>query len=202
MVDVLEAEFRFSLPRWQNYPETPQAQVCFCGRSNVGKSSLLNCLAGRKSLARVSSTPGRTQALNVFSVALREAEERRTIWFVDLPGYGYANAPASVRKAWRPMMEGYLRRNPMLRAAVLLLDIRRKPNEGDLDFLEMLERFEVPVIPVVTKTDKVPSTKRRKSLRLIADTCDIPANELRVFSSVTRHGRDELLGDLFDLAEV
>lgn len=199
-VDVLDAKFLFGLPKWFRLPQEPIAQVCFCGRSNVGKSSLLNCLAGRKALARVSNTPGRTQAINAFNVVLRKGEERRNIWFVDLPGYGYAEAPAEVRKQWRPMMLSYLRGNPMLRAAVALLDVRRVPGTGDIELFELLEEGEVPVIPVVTKVDKVGTTQRGKHLKEIAAELDIEKGDLRLFSSTTREGRGELLEDLWDLA--
>lgn len=200
-VDVVDARFLFGLPRWKTLPEAPLAQVCFCGRSNVGKSSLLNCLAGRKALARVSNTPGRTQAINVFAVTLRRAEERRTMWFVDLPGYGFAEAPAEVRRQWKPMMLSYLKGNRHLRAAAALLDIRRKPSLEDRELLQLLTECEVPAIPVVTKADKVGKTQRTKHLNEIADSLGMGRGDLWAFSSETREGRADMLAALFELAD-
>ncbi len=198
-VDVLNTEFILSWPRWKKGELEPLPQICFIGRSNVGKSSLLNCVAGRKALARVSRTPGRTQAINVFRATLRRGEERRDVYLVDLPGYGYAKAPQSVRAAWRPMMESYLKKNPDLRAAVALLDIRHKPTGQDLDLFEILENFEVPTLPVATKTDKVGSTHRRKHLKDIAKVLDIEPGDIRTVSSATRHGIDGLLDEFFEV---
>lgn len=200
-VEVLRAEFVLSWPRWRGRELDPVLpQVCFAGRSNVGKSSLLNCLSGRKGLARTSNTPGRTQALNVFRIGLRLGEEQRELYFVDLPGYGYAKAPPSVRAQWSPMMESFLKDNAELRAAVLLFDIRREPNRQDIEVLELLERHQVPLLPVATKVDKVGTTRRGAHMKVLAESTGIEKADFRPFSAPTRQGREDLLAEIFELA--
>src|SRR6266576_4610068 len=129
-------------------PESSLPEVAFAGRSNVGKSSLLNCLVRRKSFARVSRTPGRTREINFFRV-------NNGFVLVDLPGYGYARVSKQQKSEWKPLMESYLRRTTQLRGIVLLLDIRREPSEDDRAMLDFLAEVEVPTIVALTKTDKV-----------------------------------------------
>lgn len=198
---VLKAEFRLSWPNWRRGVLEDLPEVCVVGRSNVGKSSLLNTLVARSGLARTSATPGRTQALNVFDVALRKDGIVRPLYIVDLPGYGYADAPAEVRAQWRPMVQSYFDGSKNLRLALVLLDARReKPNEGDLETLDMLADHNVPTLLVVTKIDKLPKTQRVKPLRSIAQTLEVARESMLVFSSVTREGRDDLLEVVYDAA--
>ncbi len=197
-VSCLRAEFRTSVSKWTGKGVEPLPQVCFCGRSNVGKSSLLNALAGQRQLARASSTPGRTQSINVFGVTLRSGPSERRVNFVDLPGYGFAQAPESVRKAWRPMMQSYFRDNDLLRVAVVLLDIRRDPSDGDFELLQMLEEREIPALPVVTKIDKVTRGARGGELKRIAGVLELEDwRDLRPCSAETRDGIRELLADIW-----
>ncbi|MDQ6716795.1 MAG: ribosome biogenesis GTP-binding protein YihA/YsxC, partial [Gemmatimonadota bacterium] len=129
-------------------PESDLPEVAFAGRSNVGKSSLLNTLVGRRKLARVSKTPGRTREINFFRV-------NDTFVMVDFPGYGYAKISKERKADWRPLIESYLKLTPQLRGIVLLLDIRREPSDDDREMLDFLAEVEIPTIVAVTKADKL-----------------------------------------------
>jgi GTP-binding protein len=131
-----------------HYPEGDQPEIAFVGRSNVGKSSLINVLVNRKNLVRTSSTPGRTQCINFFEV-------NKQFMLVDLPGYGFARVPLAVKKQWAPMIEKYLTVRKNLHGVVLILDIRRTPSTEDVRLLDWLRKFSIPPLLVVTKCDKV-----------------------------------------------
>jgi len=156
----MDIAFLKSAFRESQYPPADKPEVAFAGRSNVGKSSVINVLVKRKKLARTSSTPGRTQAINFFSFGDR-------FNLVDLPGYGYARVPPEVRKTWGGMVETYLRRRSNLRAVVVILDIRRDPGEGDVNLIEWLEHYGKEMILVLTKTDKVSRQKALGRAKLI-----------------------------------
>ncbi len=142
-------------------PSRPGRQVVFLGRSNVGKSSLINILLGAKKLARTSSTPGRTQSVNFYRI-------NDTFWFVDLPGYGFAKVPKQVREAWGPMVEGFLgRRRDEIGLAVLLVDARHDPTAKDRTMGEWLETAGIPYLVVGTKADKLSGNGRSQSLKMI-----------------------------------
>jgi len=200
-IEVTRADFVLSWPKYRRNELEPVPQVCFAGRSNVGKSSLLNSLVNRKALARTSSTPGRTQALNIFRIDLRMSGEVRPAHFVDLPGYGYAKAPGAVRSAWGPMIEGYLREAEDLRAALILLDIRHKPTGQDEEIVEILSGHQIPFLPVATKADKVGRTQRARHLRDIAEQLGFDVPDIRCFSVPEKAGRDGLLEDIWDAVE-
>ncbi len=199
----MDARFAGAFPRWKRgtLPEFPE--ICFAGRSNVGKSSLINLLTSRKGLARTSSTPGRTQSLVVFEARLlRPGTGDRPLHLVDLPGYGWAKVPLSLKKSWAPMVRSYLAGNPLLRCCVLLLDPRRQPGEEDFELLELAEQEGFPVLPVVTKMDKVPKTRRAKELRRVAEALGLDSHEdLWPLSSSTREGVAELMEQLGEMVE-
>ena len=182
---VHSANFITSAPALASCPVSEWPEIAFAGRSNVGKSSLINCLLNRKGLVRTSSTPGRTQLLNYF--AINEA-----LHFVDLPGYGFARAPRSVREKWQPMVHGYLQGRESLRAVIWLLDVRRDPSPEDLEFLDWLEESEIPTIPVVTKVDKVSKNELGRNLAKIASATGLPKELLTPFSVQTRQGHSEV----------
>jgi len=168
-----------------NCPDSTWPEIAFAGRSNVGKSSLINTLLNRKGLVRTSSTPGRTQMLNFFAV-------NEQLHFVDLPGYGFARAPRAVREKWRPMIQNYLGRRENLKAVVWLLDARREPSPEDLQFLDWLEEAARPTIPVVTKADKLSRNELSRQLAAIALATGLDREVFTTFSSVTREGCAEL----------
>jgi len=152
------AEFVKSATRPAEYPPEGAPEIAFAGRSNVGKSSLINRLAGVSRLARTSQTPGRTRLLNWFRV---EPPKGKTILFVDLPGYGYAKVSRGERDAWRPMVEAYLEGRRALRAVVVLIDARRGADAEEQQLIDWLEEVGVEVIAVLTKVDKLAKSKRK-----------------------------------------
>jgi GTP-binding protein len=175
-------------------PDSPLPEVAFAGRSNVGKSSLLNALVRRKSFARVSRTPGRTREINFFRV-------NNNFVLVDLPGYGYARISKEKKAEWRPMIESYLRRTTQLRGIVLLLDIRREPSEDDRAMLDFLAEVEVPTIVALTKTDKLSKAAAQESAVEIARALALEAEQVIPFSAHTGEGRVELLEAITSLVE-
>jgi GTP-binding protein len=176
-------------------PDSPLPEVAFAGRSNVGKSSLLNTLVRRKSFARVSRTPGRTREINFFRV-------NNEFVLVDLPGYGYARISKEKKAEWRPMIESYLRRTTQLRGIVLLLDIRREPSEDDRAMLDFLAEVEVPTIVALTKTDKLSKAVARDRPGEIARALALEIEQIIPFSAQTGEGRVELLDAITTLVGV
>jgi GTP-binding protein len=182
---VKSTEFVKSATRPAHYPEGDLPEIAFAGRSNVGKSSLVNVLVNRKNLVRTSSTPGRTQLINFFKV-------NEDFMLVDLPGYGYAKVPLAVKKDWRPMMETYLSKRRNLRGVVLILDIRRTPTEDDLQMLKWLRAYSIPPILVVTKCDKVSKNERAKQIAVITAALGVKKEELSFFSALSKEGKDDI----------
>ena len=168
---------------WRPTHELPE--VAFAGRSNVGKSSLLNALVRRKAFARVSKTPGRTREINFFGV-------NGAFVLVDLPGYGYARVSKERQAEWRPLIESFLRRSPRLVGIVQLLDIRREPTDDDRQMLDLLAEIGLPTLVCVTKTDKLSKAAVATRVREMALTLALDADQIIPFSAVTGAGRDEL----------
>ena len=171
-------------------------QVAFSGRSNVGKSSLINTLLRRtrNKVAHVSGKPGKTRALNFFRV-------NDDFFLVDLPGYGYAKVPQDMRDAWKRLMEWYLGESGAVRGVVHLVDARRAPTEDDRQMVEYLATVGLPTLVVMTKMDKLKRSERRKAVTLAADTLAVDQDQLLPFSSKTGEGRDTLLAALDVLLE-
>ena len=184
-MQIKTAQFVKSATRPGNYPPAERPEIAFAGRSNVGKSSLLNVMVQRKSLVRTSSTPGRTQLINFFDL-------NGELYLVDLPGYGFAKVPMAVKKQWGPMIQTYLQSRQSLCAVVVLFDIRRVPREEDLQLLDWLEEYEVPTIPVITKVDKVSRNRRAAQITPIVEATGLPAEAFTLFSALTKEGRDEI----------
>jgi GTP-binding protein len=182
----MDATFIKSAFNESQYPPEDRPEIAFAGRSNVGKSSLINVLLNRKGLAKTSSRPGRTQAINFFGIG-------KGLYLVDLPGYGYARVPIAVKRTWRQMVETYLRHRPNLKAVVVILDIRRDLSQGDRDLLRWLKHYGIPSIPVLTKADKLSRQQGLKQAQWIArQLSETSSAGPTLFSSKTRQGREEI----------
>jgi len=175
-------------------PESSLPEVAFAGRSNVGKSSLLNSLVRRKSFARVSRTPGRTREINFFRI-------NNGFVLVDLPGYGYARVSKEKKAEWKPLIQSYLRRTTQLRGIVLLLDIRREPSDDDLAMLDFLAETEVPTIVALTKKDKLTKAAALQRAAKISRSLALGSEQVIPFSAQTGEGRVELLEAITELVE-
>ncbi|HKU43231.1 MAG TPA: ribosome biogenesis GTP-binding protein YihA/YsxC [Polyangiales bacterium] len=161
---IKDASFVLSARDVRELPAPTFAEVVFAGKSNVGKSSLLNALCGRRALARVSATPGATRGINLFRVELGDA----VLHFVDLPGYGYAQRSKQERKAWGPMIEGYLRERAGIVLSVVIVDVRRGVADEDQQLLEFLDSLGHTSVIVATKLDKLPKAQRKPALAALA----------------------------------
>jgi len=191
VMKVISAIFVKSAAKPADYPSAVLPEFAFAGRSNVGKSSLINTLANRKRLVKTSSTPGRTQLINFFEI-------NSTISLVDLPGYGWAKVPYAVQKKWGPMIETYLQTRKTLKAVVIIMDIRRLPRQEEFDLMAWLADARIPGIPVLTKSDKISKTNRIKQIRNISEALKFKKGTVTLFSSKTRLGRDDLWDKLTD----
>mgnify|MGYP001764096729 CR=1 FL=1 len=190
---ITSAEFVTSAVRPAQFPPPDLPEFAFAGRSNVGKSSLINTLVSRRKLVQTSSTPGKTRLINFFRI-------NGALMFVDLPGYGYARVSEEERRRWRPMVEQYISGRDNLKAVVVVLDIRRTPNAEDGQLLQWLDHQEIPCLLVATKADKLSKTAQRKQLALIADALETDSEEIVLFSAKSRTGRDTLWRALAEMA--
>lgn len=191
--EIRDAAFVLSAREVHGLPAPTFAEIAFAGKSNVGKSSLLNTLTARRKLARVSATPGCTRGINLFRVESQGA----VLHFVDLPGYGYAARSKRERRAWGPMIEGFLRERVGLALVVVILDVRRGLDDEDAQLLEFLDSLGHPSVLVATKLDKLPLGKRKPALLALRGTSN---RKVVGFSSETGEGRDALVAMLFDAA--
>ena len=190
-----KVEFIKSATKPSQYPEPLFKEIAFAGRSNVGKSSLINALLQRRSLVKVSGTPGRTQLINFFQI-------NDELSIVDLPGYGFARVPGSIKAEWGAMIESYLKTRSTLCAAVVIMDIRRGVQDDDMQLIEALPHFGVQPVLVFTKTDKFKGNALRNRRREIADHFGVPESELLFTSSTKKTGLAELWRRLLDITAV
>lgn len=187
---VKTADYIISAVGPGQWPTDGKPQIALSGRSNVGKSSLINHLLNRKNLARTSQKPGKTQKLNYFMI-------NEAFYFVDVPGYGYAQVSQTERQAWGRMMEHYFSENEQLRVVVALVDFRHPPTNNDIQMVELLKYHEIPIIVVATKCDKVPKTKRLKQAKIIQEKLGIASGDPFVMYSVSEHiGKEALWNEI------
>jgi GTP-binding protein len=190
---VASAEFITSAVHPSDYPPTNSPEIAFAGRSNVGKSSLINALTNRRHLVKTSATPGRTRLINFFAI-------NSELVFVDLPGYGYANVPVAVRKSWKPMVETYLAIRHQLKGVVLIMDVRRTPGQEEQNLFVWFQRLALPCIAVLTKSDKLSRTRQLNQRTHIAGILGKNKDELILVSAKTRQGLPSLWQAISSLA--
>ncbi|GEN31445.1 GTP-binding protein [Cerasibacillus quisquiliarum] len=182
---VTHAEFMISATTEKQYPTDRLPEIALAGRSNVGKSSFINTLVSRKSLARTSSKPGKTQTLNYYRI-------NGKFYFVDVPGYGYAKVSKKEREKWAMMMETYFQKREQLRAVLLVTDFRHAPTKDDVQMYEYLKFYEFPVIVIATKMDKVPKGKRTSYIKRTKEVLKFVDTDYMVpFSAYTGEGKQE-----------
>ncbi|MCM3759747.1 ribosome biogenesis GTP-binding protein YihA/YsxC [Alkalihalobacillus oceani] len=183
---VTKAELAKVAVKPEQYPDTHLPEIALSGRSNVGKSSFINKMINRKGLARTSQRPGKTQTLNFYEV-------NEQLYFVDVPGYGFAKVPKTEREAWGRMIETYLQNRPQLKAVVQIVDLRHPPSADDKMMYNWLKHFDMPVIIVATKADKIPKGKWQKHLNVISKDLQKEENDpIMLFSAETAQGKEEL----------
>ncbi|EAG2314868.1 YihA family ribosome biogenesis GTP-binding protein [Listeria monocytogenes] len=184
-MDVNNVELIISAVRPEQYPETDLPEYALAGRSNVGKSSFINTMIRRKSMARISQKPGKTQTLNFYKI-------EEALFFVDVPGYGFAKVSKTEREKWGVMIETYITSREQLRGVIQIVDLRHKPTEDDRMMYEFLKYYDIPVIVVATKADKIPRSKWQKNAKIVRETLDFdPHDKFVLFSSETKMGKDE-----------
>ncbi|QRA49743.1 ribosome biogenesis GTP-binding protein YihA/YsxC [Listeria monocytogenes] len=184
-MDVNNVELIISAVRPEQYPETDLPEYALAGRSNVGKSSFINTMIRRKSMARISQKPGKTQTLNFYKI-------EEALFFVDVPGYGFAKVSKTEREKWGVMIETYITSREQLRGVIQIVDLRHKPTEDDRMMYEFLKYYNIPVIVVATKADKIPRSKWQKNAKIVRETLDFdPDDKFVLFSSETKMGKDE-----------
>ena len=189
------ASLLLSAANKSHYPQDDLPEIALAGRSNVGKSSFINTLLGRKNLARTSSKPGKTQLLNFYNIDDK-------LRFVDVPGYGYAKVSKSERAKWGKMIEEYLVSRDNLRAVVSLVDLRHEPSADDVQMYDFLKYYEIPVIVVATKADKIKRSQLQKHIKMIKTELNVvPGTKVLTFSALTKQGKDEILDLIEEIVE-
>lgn len=192
MFKIKNSEFITSAVKREQYPETGLPEIAFVGRSNVGKSSIINALTNRRKLAKVSQTPGKTRLINFFLINNNEA------YLVDLPGYGYAKVSKTEKSSWGNTIETYLNDRNELKRVVLLVDSRHKPTADDIQMHEWIKFYGYDEVIIATKSDKLSNNELRKSEKIIREALKLnKEDKLYFFSSVNKKGKDELIDNLF-----
>ena len=192
---ITSAEFIISAMRISQYPEGDLPEFMLVGRSNVGKSSFINTIAGSKKLAKISSTPGKTRFLNFYLL-------NKSFYFVDVPGYGYASVSKKEQQKFGLMIEEYLAKRENLKRTYMLVDLRHKPTDDDVLMYKFLKYHQLPVTIVATKADKVSKNKREKAGRIVLETLELEDGDSFVMlSNETKEGKTKILAELESLTE-
>ncbi|MFR1710439.1 MAG: ribosome biogenesis GTP-binding protein YihA/YsxC [Clostridium sp.] len=195
-MEIKQAEFKTSAVKPTQYPDDGRCEIAFVGRSNVGKSSLINTLTNRRKLVKVSGTPGKTRLINFFTI-------NNKLYFVDLPGYGYAKVSKSEKATWGKMMEQYLVNRPELKKVALLVDCRHKPTGDDVMMYDWIKHYGYEVIVVATKKDKLTKNELQRSSKVIRETLNLSKEDkILFFSSLKKEGKEELLEEIFKDLEI
>ncbi|WP_033169046.1 ribosome biogenesis GTP-binding protein YihA/YsxC [Selenomonas sp. ND2010] len=199
-VIITQGKYIASAVKPEQYPENDLPEIVFIGRSNVGKSSLINSLTRVNNLARVSSQPGKTQTINFFEVGVKieGVEGRKAFYLVDLPGYGYAKTGKEKRKIWSKFIEEYFLTSPRLQFVCQLIDIRHDPMASDVEMFEWLVKNNIPVLIVATKADKIGKNARQKNIAAIKRKLGIAEVPVLPYSSLKNEGRSDLLDVIGD----
>ena len=190
--EIIKAEYVTSAVKSSQFPPGEEPEVAFIGRSNVGKSTIINSITGRRALARVSNTPGRTRLVNFFNI-------NNEMYLVDLPGYGYAKVSKQAKEVFGRIAEEYFNKRSSLKRVVLLLDSRHKPTGDDVLMYRYLKHFDIQICVIATKLDKLKRNEIRKNEKLIRDTLEMdPAEELIMYSALTKENKDIMMEKIFD----
>jgi GTP-binding protein len=199
MIRVLDAQFVTTAVNPEQYPMEDLPEVAFVGRSNVGKSSMINTLAGRKKLVRVSNTPGRTRTLNFFDVQLQAGQKKHVLRLADLPGYGFAKASKTDRASWKSMISAYLEKRKQLEVVVSIIDAEVGATPDDFNTLDYLAETAKRILVVATKIDRLPKAKRKPTVKALAQKLELPPESVLAFSSTDKLGLDEVWDTLFNV---
>ena len=197
MIRVLDASFLTTAVEEAGWPAAEAPEIAFVGRSNVGKSSMINALTGRRKLVRVSNTPGRTRTLNFFDVLLERGELRRAVRLADLPGYGFAKVSRDERASWERMITTYLERRTSLRGVVAIVDAEVGATEDDVRTLAYLVSGGRRVLVAATKLDRLGKARRKPSLAAIAERLSVPRDSVLGFSATEKRGVPEVWESLW-----
>lgn len=194
MIRIVQAEFIKSAVKLADYPETVLSEFAFVGRSNVGKSSMINTVLNRKALAKTSSTPGKTRLINFFEARCKhnETDEFRFI-LVDLPGFGYAKVSKTEQQSWQTMINTYLEKRPQLRCIYMLVDLRHAADKKDISMSSYLHSINIPFRIIGTKADKLPKSKISAQVRALCKDFQISVDRFIAFSCVTKIGLEAIL---------
>lgn len=193
-MEVKQARFIISAVSRKQYPNDGLLEIAFVGRSNVGKSSLINTLVNQRKLAKTSSSPGKTRLINFFMI-------NNSFYFVDLPGYGYAKVSKSEKDSWKKIIESYLVGRKNLGAILMLVDSRHKPTADDVMMYDWIKYYKYKVILVATKVDKISKSQLNRNIKIIKETLDVDKeDEFLTFSSLNKNGREELLNQIGNIA--